>query len=124
MAKKINGFQKLINTLNGFEAKRKKMDVTIDEPTKDRYDLMVHWAEYGNAAMDREEIDLAQLIYVKIIELYNDLCTIAYFVANGKFKEHKEAEILVSEREQISDVFDIIASDIYGVDEEESEDDE
>lgn len=122
MAKKINGFQKLINTLNGFEAKRKKMDVTIDEPTKDRYDLMAHWAEYGNAAMDREEIDLAQLIYGKIIELYNDLCTIAYFVANGKFKEHKEAEILVSEREQISDVFDLITSDIYGVDEEESED--
>ena len=125
--KKTNPIRKLITTVEGFEEKRKKDGISLDLPTQNQYDGIVHYLEYMDEAMekdykdlpldDRIELDykdLAQLIYTQVIDFYNKLCTVAFFLTSGKFAEHKEADYLESERKQISDGLDAIAEELYG----------
>ena len=112
-AKKMNSIRKLINTVDGFEAKRKKEEITLDLPTQNTYDGIVHYLEYMDEVMERDQKDLAQLIYTKVTEFYNNLCTVTFFLTMGKFSEHKEADWLEFERQQIKKGLDAIAREIY-----------
>ena len=112
-AKKMNSIRKLINTVEGFEAKRKKEEITLDLPTQNTYDGIVHYLEYMDEVMERDQKDLAQLIYTKVTEFYNNLCTVTFFLTMGKFSEHKESDWLEFERQQIEKGLDAIAREIY-----------
>lgn len=112
--KKTNPIRKLIATVEGFEEKRKKDGISLDLPTQNQYDGIVHYLEYMDEAMEKDQKDLAQLIYTQVIDFYNKLCTVAFFLTSGKFAEHKEADYLESERKQISDGLDTIAEELYG----------
>lgn len=113
MATKSNSARKLINTITNFNSKRNKANVPMDEHTKSLYDNIVHWLEFIETSINNEDLDLAQLIYVKVIDMYNDICSIACYLSNGKFAEHKEVDILNAEREAISSGLDTIAEEIY-----------
>ena len=112
--KKTNPIRKFITTFEGFEEKRKKDGISLDLPTQNQYDGIVHYLEYMDEAMEKDYKDLAQLIYTQVIDFYNKLCTVAFFLTSGKFAEHKEADYLESERKQISDGLDAIAEELYG----------
>ena len=113
--KKTNPIKKLIATVEGFEEKRKKDGISLDLPTQNQYDGIIHYLEYMDEAMEKDYKDLAQLIYTQVVDFYNNLCTVAFFLTSGKFAEHKEADYLESERKQIEAGLDVIADELYGV---------
>lgn len=112
--KKINCFKKLINLINGFEAKRAKEGITLDLPTQNMYDGIIHWAEYGSDAYDDNSIDLCKIIYSKILEFYENVDIVSFFLTSGKFHEHKEAEWIESECKQIAASLNSIISELNG----------
>lgn len=119
--KKTNPIRKLITTVEGFEEKRKKDGISLDLPTQNQYDGIVHYLEYMDEAMEKDQKDLAHLIYKEVTDFYNKLCTVAFFLTSGKFAEHKEADYLESERKQIEVGLDAIAEELYGVVKEDEE---
>ena len=61
--KKTSPIKKLIATVEGFEEKRQKEGISLDLPTQNTYDGIVHYLEYMDEAMEKDYKDLAQLIF-------------------------------------------------------------
>ena len=112
--KKTSPIKKLIATVEGFEEKRQKEGISLDLPTQNTYDGIVHYLEYMDEAMEKDYKDLAQLIYTKVIEFYDNLNTVAFFLTMGKFAEHKEADCIEAERKLVKSGLDAVAAEIYG----------
>ena len=121
MANKKTPIKKLIKVVEGFEEKRKKEGITLDLPTRNQFDGIIHWANYMSDAMEKGSKDLAELIYPMIMDFYNTLHSVSFFLTSGKFAEHKEAEWLQSECKQISDCLRDISDELYGADDDEED---